>query len=139
MLKRIKLILITVVLIGGMLVAGCESEAGKGAGLGSLAGAGIGAIVGHQSGRTAEGALIGGTVGGGAGYMIGAEKDRKKTEAQTQAAIQEANVFYVNIINSNNSVTPVRIVKQGNFYVGPRGEQYSKLPTEEELKPFYGF
>ncbi len=139
MLKRIGLVLIMVVLIGAMLVAGCESEAGKGAGLGSLAGAGIGAIVGHQSGRTAEGALIGGAVGGGAGYMVGAEKDRKKTETQTQTAIQEANTFYVNITNSNGSVTPVRIAKQGNFYVGPRGEQYSKLPAEEELKPFYGF
>ena len=139
MLKRIQLVLVMVVLIGGMFVAGCESEAGKGAGIGSLAGAGLGAIVGHQSGRTAEGALIGGAVGGGAGYMIGAEKDRKKTQAQTQVAIQEANTFYVNITNSNGSVTPVRIVKQGNFYVGPRGEQYSKLPTEEELKPLYGF
>ena len=139
MLKRIQLVLVMVVLIGGMFVAGCESEAGKGAGIGSLAGAGIGAIVGHQSGRTAQGALIGGAVGGGTGYMIGAEKDRKKTGDQTQAAIQEANTFYVNITNSNGSVTPVRIIKQGNLYVGPRGEQYPKLPTEEELKPFYGF
>lgn len=133
-------ILVMVVLVGTFCwVAGCESEAGKGAGIGSLAGAGLGAIVGHQSGRTAEGALIGGAVGGGAGYMIGAEKDRQKTQAQTQGAIQEANTFYVNITNSNGSVTPVRIVKQGNAYVGPRGEQYPKLPTEEELKPIYGF
>ena len=140
MKKGILLIVVMVVSVGILyLVPGCEGEAGKGAGIGSLAGAGIGAIAGHQSGRTAEGALIGGAVGGTAGYMIGAEKDRKKTEVQTQTAIQEANTFYVNITNSNGSVTPVRIIKQGNAYVGPRGEQYPKLPTAEELKPIYGF
>lgn len=138
MLKRIKLVLIMVVLIGGMFVAGCESgssNATKGTVLGGAAGAGIGALAGGDTQST----LIGAALGGVLGHTIGAEKDREKTETQTQVAIQEANTFYVNITNSNGSVTPVRIVKQGNFYVGPRGEQYSKLPTEEELKPFYGF
>jgi outer membrane lipoprotein SlyB len=144
MAKRI--VLLEFVLIGALLIAGCESSAGKGAAIGSLGGAGLGAIVGHQSGRTTEGALIGGAVGAGAGYVVGAEQDKKKAQAQqsqiqaqNQAAIQDANTFYVNITNSNGSVTPVKIVKQGTVYIGPKGEQYSKLPTEQELKPVYGF
>jgi uncharacterized protein YcfJ len=137
-------------LVGGLLMAGCESNAGKGAAIGSLGGAGLGAIIGHQSGRTTEGALIGGAVGAGAGYMVGNEQDKKKaqaqqeqTQAQNQAAIQaaneNANTFYVNITNNNGSVTPVKIVKQGSVYIGPRGEQYSEMPTAAQLKPIYGF
>ncbi len=134
-----RIVLLELVLIGALLIAGCESSAGKGAAIGSLGGAGLGAIVGHQSGRTTEGALIGGAVGAGAGYVIGAEQDKKEAQAQNQAAIENANTFYVNITNSNGSVTPVRIVKQGTVYVGPRGEQYARLPTQAELRPVYGF
>jgi hypothetical protein len=49
------------------------------------------------------------------------------------------NIVTVNITNSNGSITPVRLRKQGVGYVGPRGEYYDKLPTEEQLKPIYGF
>jgi uncharacterized protein YcfJ len=149
MWKRI--VLSGVVLIGlTVIVAGCDSSAGTGAGIGGLGGAGLGAIIGHQSGHTTEGALIGGLVGAGSGYLIGNEADKKKeqaqqaqTQAQNQAAIQSvnenANTFYVNVTNSNGSVTPVQIKKQGTMYVGPRGEQYVKLPAEQDLKPIYGF
>ena len=64
--------------VAGLLagVAGCESHAGNGALLGGGAGAGLGAIIGHNShGRTAEGALIGGAVGALAGGLIGNERD----------------------------------------------------------------
>lgn len=135
MLKRTELLLAMVVLIGGLFIFGCESSALTGAGIGT----GLGALAGQAIGGDTGSTLIGGAIGGGAGYMIGAEKDRKKMQAQTQAALQDANTFYVNITNSNGSVTPVRIVKQGNAYVAPRGEQYSKLPTAEELTPIYGF
>lgn len=135
MAKKTELVLVMIALIGGLLFIGCESSALTGAGIGS----GIGALAGQAIGGDTESTLIGTAIGGGAGYMIGAEKDRKKAQAQTQAALQEATTFYVNITNSNGSVTPLKIVKQGNAYVGPRGEQYSKLPTEEELKPIYGF
>lgn len=119
---------------------GCESEAQKGAGLGALAGAGVGAIVGHQSGRTAEGALIGGAVGGGAGYMLGSEADKKKTKAEMEDIRQEMNTVTVNVVNSNGSISPVVLRKQGVGYVGPRGEYYNSLPTPDQLKQAgYGF
>lgn len=137
--------LVTLVMVVGVSLTlvfcvGCESEAQKGAGLGALAGAGIGAIVGHQSGRTTEGALIGGAVGGGAGYMMGNEGDKKKTKAEIDSLRQEMNIVTINLTNSNGSITPVKLRKQGVVYIGPRGETYTTLPTEEQLKQAgYGF
>ena len=107
--------------------------------MGGAAGAGIGAIAGHQSGKAGEGALIGGAVGAGAGYLLGNEKDKKKTQAEMDNLRDEMSQVTVNITNSNGSVTPVTLRKQGVGYVGPRGEYYDKLPTEEQLKPVYGF
>lgn len=134
-MKKGSLLLAAIVLIGLLFTVGCESDAQTG----GLLGAGVGALAGQAIGRSTESTLIGTAVGGGAGYIIGAERDRKKTQAQTQVALQEANTFYVNVINSNGSVRPVRIVKQGNVYVGEKGEQYFKLPTEVELKTMYAF
>ncbi len=140
MTKNSVMILTTVaVALGLMLVTGCESEAQKGAGIGALAGAGVGAIAGHQSGKTTQGAIIGGAVGAGAGYMLGNEGDKKKTQAEMGNTQQEISTVMVNVTNSNGSVTPVRLTKQGTGYVGPRGEFYDHLPTSDELKPVYGF
>lgn len=52
---------------------------------------------------------------------------------------QEMNTVTVNTTNSNGSVSQVRLRKQGVGYVGPRGEHYDHLPTNEELRPVYGF
>ena len=58
---------------------GCESHAGNGALIGGAAGAGIGAIIGHNSGdHAAEGALIGGAAGAIGGGLIGNERDKKE-------------------------------------------------------------
>ena len=57
-----------------LLMSGCASAtpAQRGALLGSAAGAGLGAIIGHQAGRkTAEGALIGAAAGGIGGALLG--------------------------------------------------------------------
>jgi hypothetical protein len=129
---------VTIVMVVGAglaLAAGCESDAQTGALLGTAAGAGIGALAGGDT----EGALIGAAVGGGAGYMLGSEQDKKKTQTEIDSLRQEMNIVTVNITNSNGSITPVRLRKQGVGYVGPRGEYYDKLPTEEQLKPIYGF
>jgi len=122
-----------------VFICGCESSGMTGAGLGALAGAGIGAIAGHQSGKTTEGALIGAAVGGGAGYMLGHEADRKKAQAERASLRNEMQYVTVNITNSNGSISQVRLRKQGVGYVGTRGEFYDHLPTEDELRPIYGF
>ncbi|MBU4343195.1 MAG: hypothetical protein KJ902_02125 [Candidatus Omnitrophica bacterium] len=51
-------------------VAGCKTtRTERGAGGGALLGAGLGAIIGHQSGRAKEGALIGAGVGAAGGAL----------------------------------------------------------------------
>ena len=135
----VTILLVVAVGVSAALVAGCESQGQTGAALGGLGGAGLGAIIGHQSGHTGEGALIGGAVGAGGGYILGNEQDKKKTQAEMGNLRQEMNTETVNVTNSNGSISPVVMRRQGVGYVGPRGEFYNHLPTPEELKPIYGF
>lgn len=124
---------------------GC-TQATKGAGIGGALGALAGGVIGHQSGNTAAGAAIGAAVGGGGGYMLGNEMDkgdaqnqRDANAANAAAGLQAANTQIINITNSNGSITPVTIRRQGNVWVGPKNEIYNALPTVEQLKPIYGF
>jgi hypothetical protein len=55
------------------------------------------------------------------------------------AVSTDAVTSYVNVTNSNGSITPVRIRRIGNVWVGPKGEQYLSYPKMEQLKPVYGF
>jgi hypothetical protein len=71
--------------------------------------------------------------------MIGNEGDKKKTATDRNAIRQEMNLVTVNVTNSNGSIIQVKLTKQGVGYVGPRGEYYDKLPTEDQLRPVYGF
>ena len=59
-----------ILLVAGIVLTGCNTTQ-KGAGIGTLIGAGTGAIIGHQSGHAAEGALIGGAAGAAGGALIG--------------------------------------------------------------------
>lgn len=141
MVKGFVIILMVVVLsLGLAFVGGCESDAQTGALIGTAAGAGVGQAIGRDTGST----LIGAGVGGAAGYMIGNEQDKKKAQAETRAEMnnlrQEMNTVTINIVNSNGSITPVTLRKQGVVYIGPRGETYPTMPTQEQLKQAgYGF
>ena len=116
-------------------MAGCESDAKTGAGIGALAGAGIGQL----AGRDTEATLIGAAVGAGAGYIIGNEQDKKKQKTEIENQADDVDTVIVNVVNSNGSVTPVNLQRKGAGYVGPKGEYYETLPTSEQLKPAYGF
>jgi len=83
--------------------------------------------------------LIGAAVGGTAGYMLGNENDKKKTQVERASLRQEMNTVMVKVTNSNGSIIQVPLRKQGVGYVGTRGEYYSNLPTEDQLRPVYGF
>jgi len=132
----VTILMVVAVGFGLAFAAGCESDAQTGA----LVGTGVGALAGQAIGGDTEATLIGAAVGGGAGYMLGAESDKKKTKAEIESLRQEMNVITVNVTNSNGSITPVRLRKQGVVYIGPRGETYTTLPTEEQLKQAgYGF
>ncbi|MBN1585923.1 MAG: glycine zipper 2TM domain-containing protein [Candidatus Omnitrophica bacterium] len=141
--SRISAVLILVV--ASVSLAGCQTSGAYGrrapesAVFGSLFGAGVGAIAGHQSDSTAEGALLGAAIGGAGGYMIGNEQDKDQLYAETAQARRDANIVVINVQNSNGSITPVTVQRRGNIYVGPRGEHYFNLPTEDQLRPVYGF
>ncbi len=129
------ILLVVAVGFGSLFVTGCESDAQVGSAIGALAGAGIGQLAGGDS----EATLIGAAVGGAAGYMLGNEGDRKNAQAERAYMRQEMGTVAVNITNSNGSVSQVRLRRQGVGYVGTRSEYYDHLPTEDELRPIYGF
>lgn len=140
MRKQSKIISIALIVsLSLVFIAGCESDAQTGAGIGVLGGAIAGQLIGGDTKST----LIGAGLGAGAGYMIGNERDKKKTKAKTDAELaqlrSEMNNVTVNVTNSNGSKSQVLLRKQGVGYVGPRGEYYDHLPTDEELKPIYAF
>jgi uncharacterized protein YcfJ len=132
--------LMTILMVAAATVAlaffvGCESDAQTGAAIGALAGAGVGQLAGGST----ESTLIGAAVGGGAGYMLGNEQDKKKAADDRESIRQEMNTVMVKVTNSNGSIIQVPLKKQGVGYVGPRGEYYENLPTEDQLRPVYGF
>ena len=116
-------------------MAGCETKAQTGTAIG----AGVGAVAGQAIGHNTKSTLIGTGVGAVGGYMIGNEQDKAQMRDQQAAINEQANTYVVNITNSNGSISPVTLRRMGNVWVGPRGEQYTALPTAEQLRPIYGF
>ena len=114
---------------------GCQSDAQFGSAVGALAGASIGQLAGGDS----EATLIGAAVGGAAGYMFGNESDKVREQAERAYMREEMKTVAVNITNSNGSISQVRLKRYGVGYVGTRGEYYPQLPTEDQLRPIYGF
>ncbi|MEI6562786.1 MAG: glycine zipper domain-containing protein [bacterium] len=142
------------VAVAGVMMMGCSTpayqenpstfnQAAIGAALGALAGGVIGnnshGAFGNREGMAA-GAAIGALLGG----SMGQQTDQRNAQmgamnAQIGAANEAANTVVINVKNSNGSYTPVNLRRAGNQYLGPRGEYYSTLPTEAQLKVAYGF
>ena len=70
-------ILTTLVLVGGLALTGCSTNAESGALGGGLLGAGIGAATGGSGG-----AIAGGLIGAGAGALLGNAEDEKRSNEQ---------------------------------------------------------
>ncbi len=136
MLKlNIKSIISVLFVLTILLVFGCENDAQNTALIGSGIGAGIGALADGDT----DAILTGAAVGGAVGYGVGNESDKKKMRQEMNQIRVEQNVETIWITNSNGSQIPVRLVKDGPGYIGPRGERYAARPTEEQLKQVYGF
>lgn len=133
--RFVTIIALTIAALTFPCITGCETEAQNSALLGTAIGAGIGALAGGDT----EGALIGGAIGGGVGYMAGSESEKKKTQQEIEGIRAEQNTITVWITNSNGSKVPVKLRKDGPSYIGPKGEYYDTMPTEDELKQLYGF
>ncbi|MBW8040684.1 MAG: glycine zipper 2TM domain-containing protein [Planctomycetes bacterium] len=126
---------IVAVSLGLTFLIGCQSDAQTGTAIGALAGAGIGQLAGGDT----EATLIGAAIGGAAGYMLGNEGDKEKAQAQRAGLRQELNTVMVKVTNSNGSIVQVPLRKHGVGYIGTKGEYYATLPTEDQLRPVYGF
>jgi outer membrane lipoprotein SlyB len=125
------------ILISTVFAAGCETKAQSGA----LIGAGGGALLGQAIGGNTTGTLIGAAAGAAGGALIGHSMDKsdEKKAKQAAPAASDQNTVTVWLTNSNGSQTPVRLTRNADgTYVGPKGEQYPTMPTEEQLKPVYG-
>lgn len=140
MFKTIITLLLTITVgLGTLVMSGCESDAQTGALIGTAAGAGIGQAIGHNT----TGTLIGAGVGAAGGYLLGNESDKNKAKKQTSQEMaqvrEEQNTVTVWITNTNGSKIPVKLRKDGPNFIGPRGEIYQSMPSEESLKMVYGF
>lgn len=133
--KLVTILMVVAVSLGSTFVAGCGSGAQTGSVIGALAGAGIGQLAGGDT----EATLIGAAIGGGVGYMLGNEGDKINAQADRDYLRQEMNTVLVKVTNSNGSIVQVPLRRQGVGYVGTAGEYYSTLPTEDQLRPVYGF
>src|SRR2546421_11355936 len=104
------------VVASGLFVAGvtgCETKAGTGALIGGAAGAGIGAIIGHNShGRTGSGALIGGAVGALGGALVGNEMDKADRKKEQQEERRDRDRDTYNDGNSTRSSYAANRVSQ---------------------------
>ena len=129
------ILVVAIVSFGLLFAAGCESNAQTASVIGALAGAGVGQLAGGDT----ESTLIGAAVGGGVGYILGNEADKKETQAEMACLHEEMNTVVVNVTNRNGSIIQVPLRKQGVGYVGTRGEYYASLPTQDQLRPVYGF
>ncbi|MBN1817143.1 MAG: hypothetical protein JW828_07255 [Sedimentisphaerales bacterium] len=55
-----------------------------------------------------------------------------------QIIVPVPTVVTVWIDNYNGSRTQVSLVRDGIWYIGPKGERYLGMPTEAQLRPLYG-
>ena len=107
----------------------------------AITGAIIGGIIGYQSHEEGEGAALGAVVFGIGELLEQTDKDTCSDEEEytDEDFNGPKEVFVINVHNSNGSVTPIEIERRDDVYFGPKGELYEQLPTEEQLKPVYGF
>jgi hypothetical protein len=79
------------------------------------------------------------------GYLgpAGEKYNTMPTEEQLKALYgipngNSASSLNFEITKDDGTMTVVALKKEGNEFVGPKGERYPKMPTEEQLKLIYG-
>lgn len=137
-------ILLVVTLVLGLCGCCCENQSDCEDGMklnpiygAALTGALVGGVIGHQSDETGEGVAVGAVVLG-VGELLNQIDKQAHKEWEHENADECTEPVVVEIHNSNGSITTVKIMKEGSVYIGPKGERYQEMPTEEQLKPIYG-
>jgi hypothetical protein len=106
----------------------------------AITGAIVGGIIGYQSHEEGEGAALGAAILGVGELLQQIDEEKRADKEPGEEDIDGCKeVFIISVHNSNGSITPVEIEKKDDMYFGPKGEMYEQLPTEEQLKPVYGF
>ncbi|MHC4558780.1 MAG: hypothetical protein ACYTFW_18105 [Planctomycetota bacterium] len=108
----------------------------------AICGAIIGGIVGYQSGEEGEGAAIGAALFGVGEFLNQTDKLNEERECEDEDddddPDEEGEEVVVIIRGKNGSIFPVELKKRDFTYIGPKGEKYEHLPTEEQLRAVYG-
>ena len=136
--KRVLAMIVVISLLASVLCSGCGMSLHP-IYKSTLAGALIGGIIGYQSDEALAGALIGGAILG-VGELL-KQTDESGEEQEEESACsepQQDRKVVVEVTNSNGSITPVLLTKQGSLYIGPNGENYNQRPTDQQLRPVYG-
>jgi outer membrane lipoprotein SlyB len=136
-----------VVVIAAVGLTGCatpDRQMGQSEANNTMAGATLGGVLGGVLGNNVGdgrnqvlGAALGALLGGLAGNQYGRGQDTLNN--RLTAMEQAQSTVTVMVHNSNGSYTPVVLRRYGNEFIGPRGEYYTALPGDAQLKPIYGF
>ncbi|MEN6384762.1 MAG: hypothetical protein ABFD79_06155 [Phycisphaerales bacterium] len=54
------------------------------------------------------------------------------------AEMIEPQIVTILITNNNGSQTEIKLTPTADGFIGPKGEFYSAMPTQDQLKPLYG-
>jgi uncharacterized protein YcfJ len=128
--------------VGLLMQMGCASpmtQTEQSTVIGSGLGAAMGMILGHNLGGSRNdrelGAAAGAILGGVIGNQYGTTREMQQ---QVNYMQQQQFITTVWVENGNGSKTPVQLrMTEGGQYIGPRGEYYSTMPTQEQLKKVY--
>ncbi|MCX7819547.1 MAG: glycine zipper 2TM domain-containing protein [Kiritimatiellae bacterium] len=127
-----------------VLTAGCVTTrtdpAVQATALGAGIGAGLGAILGHNLGGSRNDRALGAAAGALLGGALAHHHAQQAALQQRIDHLQQQQLYTtVWVQNSNGSRTPVLLrITEGGQYIGPRGEYYPSMPSEEQLRTVYG-
>lgn len=141
---------VTVLMLAGIADAGFERSVA-----GALAGAGLGLIAANNIDGVSkdEGVAALGVAGALLGYYYDRHHDRGGGLQHDRSAVRNApamqrftpdlhpgvELVKISVLQANGIRTDVPLLRMKDRFIGPQGEEYETLPTEEVLRERYGW
>jgi hypothetical protein len=72
------------------------------------------------------------------GYTVVQPPVAQNTQTQATQPSSLPDTVTVVVENPNGSRTPVTLTRTADGWQGPKGELYDTIPTQEQLRPYYG-